>query len=55
MADCNYELHNYNETMFMIHMWIKLNYIPVLNVLLVTDSLDLQNICILKKTSLKGA
>ncbi len=34
---------------------MKLNYIPVLNVLLITDSLRLHNICILKKTSSKGA
>ncbi len=40
---------------FMKHMWIKCNYIPVLNVLLITDSLGLHEICILKKTSSKGA
>ncbi len=40
---------------FMKHMWMKLKYIPVLNVLLITDSLRLHKICILKKTSLKGA
>ncbi len=34
---------------------MKLNYIPVLNVLLITDSLRLLKICILKKTSSKGA
>ncbi len=34
---------------------MKLNYIPVLNVILITDSLGLHNICILKKTSSKGA
>ncbi len=33
---------------------MKLNYIPVLNVLLITDSLELDKICILKKTSSKG-
>ncbi len=37
----------------MKHMGIKLNYIPVLNVLLITDSLSLHKI--LKKTSMKGA
>ncbi len=34
---------------FMKHMWMKLNYIPVLNVLLITDSLRLHNIYILKQ------
>ncbi len=34
---------------------MKLNYIPVLNVLLITDSLGLHKICILKKTNSKGA
>ncbi len=43
------------DYVFMKHMWMKLNYIPVLNVLLITDSLGLHKICILKKTSLKGA
>ncbi len=33
MADCNPE-----RIMFMKHMWMKVNYIPVLNVLLITDS-----------------
>ncbi len=33
MADCNPE-----SIMFMKHMWMKFNYIPVLNVLLITDS-----------------
>ncbi len=37
----------------MKHMRLKLNYIPVLNVHLITDSLGLHKICILKKTSLK--
>ncbi len=41
--------------MFMKHMWMKSNYISVLNVFLITDSLGLHKICILKKTSLKGA
>ncbi len=41
MADCNPE-----KTVFM-----KFNYIPVFNVLLITDSLGLHKICILKKTS----
>ncbi len=50
MADCNPE-----RIVFMKHMWMKLNYIPVLNVLLITDSLGLHKICILKKTSSKGA
>ncbi len=31
MADCNPE-----RIVFMKHMWMKLNYIPVLNVLLIT-------------------
>ncbi len=33
MADCNPE-----RIVFMKRMWMKLNYIPVLNVLLITDS-----------------
>ncbi len=41
--------------MFMKHIWIKFNYIPVLNVLLITDSLGLNKICILNKTSSKAA
>ncbi len=49
MVDCNPE-----RIMFMKRMWI-LNYIPVLNVLLITDSLGLHKIRILKKTSSKGA
>ncbi len=32
------------DYVFMKHMWMKLNYIPVLNVLLITDSLGLHNI-----------
>ncbi len=48
MADCNPE-----RIMFMKHMWLKLNYIPVLNALLITDSLGLHKICILKRTSSK--
>ncbi len=36
-------------------MWVKLNYISVLIVLLITDSLGLNKICILKKISSKGA
>ncbi len=43
-----------NDYVFMKHI-MKLNYIPVLNVLLITDSLGLHKICILKKTSSKGA
>ncbi len=39
----------------MKHMWKKCNYIPVLNMLLITDRLELQKISILKKTSSKGA
>ncbi len=39
----------------MKHMRMKLNYIPVLNVLLITDSLGLHKICILKRNSSKGA
>ncbi len=39
----------------MKHMWMKLNYIPVLNMLLITDSLALHKIYIWKKTSLKVA
>ncbi len=50
MAECNPE-----RIMFMKHMWMKLNYIPVLNMLPITDSLGLHKICILKKTSSKGA
>ncbi len=50
MADYNPE-----SIVFMKHMWMKFNYIPVLNVLLITDSLGLHNICILKTTSSKGA
>ncbi len=50
MADCNPE-----RIVFMKHMWMKLNYIPVLNVLLITYSLGLHKICILKKTISKGA
>ncbi len=46
MADCDPE---------RIMCLIKLNYIPVLNMLLITDSLGLHKICILKKTSSKGA
>ncbi len=34
---------------------MKSNYIPVLNMLLITDRLELQKISILKKTSSKGA
>ncbi len=43
------------DYVFMKHEWMKWNYIPVLNVLLITDSLRLQKICILKKTISKGA
>ncbi len=46
MADCNPE-----RIVFMKHVLIKLNYIPVLHLLLIIDSLRLHNICILKKTS----
>ncbi len=34
------------EYVFMKHMCIKLNYIPVLTVLLITDSLGIHKICI---------
>ncbi len=34
---------------------MKFNYITVLNLLLITDSLELHKIFILKKTSSKGA
>ncbi len=50
MADCNPEI-----ILFMKHVWIKLNYILVLNMLLNTDSLGLHKICIKKKTTSKGA
>ncbi len=50
MADCDPE-----RIVFMKHMWMKLIYIPVLNMLLITDSLGLHRVSILKKTSLKGA
>ncbi len=43
------------DYVFMKHMWMKLNYIPVLNMLLIKDSLGLHKICILKKTISKGA
>ncbi len=32
------------DCVFMKHMWMKLNYIPVLNVLLITDSLITQDL-----------
>ncbi len=50
MADCNPE-----RIMFLWNTWIKLKNIPVLNVLLITDSLGLHKIFILKETSWKGA
>ncbi len=50
MVDCDPE-----RIMCLWNMWKKLNYIPVLNVLLITDGLGLHKICILKKTSSKGA
>ncbi len=34
MADCK----SRKDCVFMKHVWMKLNYIPVLNVLLITDS-----------------
>ncbi len=37
----------------MKHKWLKLDYIPVLNVFLITDSLGLQKFCILQRTSSK--
>ncbi len=45
MADCNPE-----RIVFMKHMLMKFNYM-----LLITDSLGLHKICILKKTSSKEA
>ncbi len=45
----------FNPERIIWNMLMKLNYIPVLNVLLVTDSLGLHKICILKKNSSKGA
>ncbi len=50
MVGCNPE-----RIMCLWNIWMKLNYIPILNVLLITDSLGLHKICILKKTSLKVA
>ncbi len=44
MADCDPE-----------RIMCELNYIQVLNMLLITDTLGLHKICILKKTSSKGA
>ncbi len=41
------------DNVFMKHMWMKLNY-SSLNVLLITDSLILHKICILKKIISKG-
>ncbi len=48
MANCN------SEIVLKHYVWIKYKYIPVLNELLITDSLRLHNICILKKTSSCG-
>ncbi len=50
MVDCDPE-----RIMRLWNMWMKLHCIPVLNMLLITDSLGLHKICILKKTSSKGA
>ncbi len=47
-------LKSRKDCLFVKHMWLKLNNIPVLNVLLITDSLSLHKICIWKKTSSKG-
>ncbi len=47
MADCDPER--------IMCLWNTLNYIQVLNMLLITDNLGLHTICILKKTSSKGA
>ncbi len=47
-------LSSIKDYVFMKHVWMKLNYIPVLNMLLITDSLGLHKICILKTIS-KGA
>ncbi len=49
------EDYNPERIMCLWNTWMKLNYIPVLNVLMITDSLGLHKICILKKTSSKGA
>ncbi len=49
MADCNPE-----RIVFMKHV-NEMKLFPVLNVLLITDSLRLHKICILKKTSSKRA
>ncbi len=48
-ADCNPE-----SIVFRKHV-NEINYTPVLNVLLIKDSLGIHNICVLKKTSLKEA
>ncbi len=48
MEDCNPE-----RIVFLKHV-TEINYSPVLNVLLITDSLGLHKICILKTTSSKG-
>ncbi len=37
----------------MKHKWLKLDYIPVLNVHLITESLGLHKFCILERTSSK--
>ncbi len=50
MVDCNPE-----RIVYLWNTWMKLIDIPVLNVLLITGSLVLHVICILKKTSLMGA
>ncbi len=51
MADCE----SRKDCVFMKHVWMRLNYISVLNMLLITDSLSLHKICIWKKTRSKGA
>ncbi len=47
MVDCDRK-----DYVFMKHTWMKWNE---MNVHLITDSLGLHKICILKKTSWKGA
>ncbi len=50
MADCNPE-----RIVYLWNTWIKLNYIPVLNVLLITDSLGLHKIYIFKENQFEGS
>ncbi len=48
MVDCNPE-----RIVFMKHVWMKLNYISVLNVLLIPDSLITQDLYF-KETQFEG-